>query len=105
MMDRVQSFNVDVTSGKTEYSGVVANVGTPDNILIDNKGRLIVASPANNQVIAFDLDNHSQHIIFDASTKENQEIANEWFRRSHLVLPRAELVLPNLYIPLPGLLT
>lgn len=105
MMDRVISFNVDVTNGKAEYSGVVANVGTPDNIIIDNNGNLIVASPANNQVIAFDFKNHSQHIIFDASTKENQEIANEWFRRSHLGLPRAELVTPNLFSPLPGLLT
>ncbi|MBR9847097.1 MAG: SMP-30/gluconolactonase/LRE family protein [Algicola sp.] len=105
MMDRVKSFNVDVTNGKAEYSGVVANVGTPDNIIMDNNGNLIVASPANNQVIAFDFKHNSQHIIFDASTKENQEIANEWFRRSHLGLPRAELVTPNLFNPLPGLLT
>lgn len=105
MMDRVKSFNVDVNNGKIAYSGVVANVGTPDNILIDDNGNLIVASPANNQVIAFDFKNHSQHIIFDASTKENQEIANEWFRRSHLGIPRAELVTPNLFGPLPGLLT
>lgn len=105
MMDRVKSFNVDVINGKIAYSGVVANVGTPDNILIDDNGNLIVASPANNQVIAFDFKNHSQHIIFDASTKENQEIANEWYRRSHLGIPRAELVTPNLFSPLPGLLT
>jgi len=105
MMDRVKSFNVDINNGITEYSGVVAKVGTPDNILIDDSGNLVVASPANNQVIAFDFEDHSQHIIFDASTKENQEIANEWFRRSHLGLPRAELVSPNLFSPLPGLLT
>ena len=105
MMDRVKSFDVDVTNGKAEYVGVVAYVGTPDNIIFDNNGNLIVASPANNQIIAFDFKNHSQHIIFDASTKENQEIANEWFRRSHLGLPRAELVTPNLFSPLPGLLT
>lgn len=105
MMDRVHSFEVDIMNGKTAYSGVAANVGTPDNILIDNSGRLLVASPVTNQVVAVDLKNHSQHIIFDASTKENQKITNEWFRRSHLGLARAELLTPNLYSPLPGLLT
>ena len=44
-------------------------------------------------------------IIFNASTKENQKITNEWVRRSHLGLARAELLTPNLYSPLPGLLT
>ncbi len=105
MMDRVHSFEVDIMSGKTAYSGVAANVGTPDNILIDKSGRLLVASPVTNQVVAVDLKNHSQHIIFDASTKENQKITNEWFRRSHLGLARAELLSPNLYSPLPGLVT
>ncbi len=105
MMDRIHSFEVDVNSGKTKYSGVIANVGTPDNILIDNKGRLIVASPVFNQVVAVDLKNHSQHIIFDASTKENQKIANEFVRRSHLGKAVLELLTPKLYSPLPGLLT
>lgn len=105
MMDRVHSFEVDIMNGKTAYSGVAANVGTPDNILIDKNGRLLVASPVTNQVVAVDLKNHSQHIIFDASTKENQKITNEWFRRSHLGLPRAELLSPDLHSPLSGLLT
>lgn len=105
MMNRIHSFEVDVNSGKTKYYGVVANVGTPDNILIDNKGRLIVASPVFNQVVAVDLKNHSQHIIFDASTKENQKIANEIVRRSHLGMELLELLTPKLFSPMPGLLT
>ena len=95
MMNRIHSFEVDVNSGKTKYYGVVANVGTPDNILIDNKGRIIVASPVFNQVVAVDLKNHSQHIIFDASTKENQKIANEIVRRSHLGMELLELLTPK----------
>ncbi len=105
MMDRVHSFEVDVTGGKIKYAGVVANVATPDNILIDNKGRLLVGSPLTNQLVAVDLTNHSQHIIFNGATKENQKITNEWFRRSHLGLARAELFSPNLYSPLPGQLS
>ena len=105
MMNRVLSFYVDVATGETRHSGIAATVLTPDNILVDTKGRLFIASPVTNQVIAVDFKNHSQHLIFDASTKETQKIADEWFRRSHLGLARAELITPNVHIPLPGLLT
>ncbi len=105
MMDRVHKFEVDVNNGKAEYSEVAANVESPDNILIDQKGRLIVASPLFNQVVAVDFENHSQHILFDGSTKENLKISNEWVRRSHLGLERLEIVSPDLFHPLPGLLT
>ena len=105
MMDRVHSFEVDISSGTTKYIGVAANVGSPDNLCIDNEGRLIVASPLYNQVIAVDFKNHSHHIIFDGSTKENLKMTNEWIRRSHLGMERLELLSPDLFLPLPGLLT
>lgn len=105
MMDRVHKFEVDTNSGSSKYAGVVANVGTPDNLLIDSEGRLIVASPLNNQVIAIDFENHSQHVLFDGSTKDNLKITNEWNRRSHLGLERLELFTPDLFNPLPGLIT
>jgi sugar lactone lactonase YvrE len=105
MMDRVHKLEVDIKTGEVNYIGVAANVGTPDNILIDEAGRLIVASPLYNRVIAIDFNNHSQHIIFDGSTKDNLESTNEWNRRSHLGLERLELVSPDLFSPLPGLLT
>ena len=105
MMDRIHKFQVDTKSGSAKYAGVAANVGTPDNLLIDSQGRLIVASPLNNQVVAVDFENHSQHVLFDGSTKDNLKITNEWNRRSHLGLERLELVTPDAFHPLPGLLT
>ncbi len=105
MMNRVHAFEVDTKSGSANYLGVAANVGSPDNILIDKKGRLVVASPLYNQVVAFDFKNHSQHIIFDGSTKENLKQSNEWNRRSNLGMERLELLSPDLFNPLPGLLT
>ena len=101
----MHSFEVDITSGVANYIGVVANVGSPDNILIDQEGRLIVASPLYNQVVAVDFKNHSQHIIFDGSTKDNLKNTNEWNRRSHLGMERLELLSPDLFLPLPGLIT
>lgn len=105
MMDRVHSFEVDIKNGVTKYIGVVANVGSPDNILIDQEGRLIIASPLYNQVVAVDFKNHSQHIIFDGSTKDNLKNTNEWNRRSRLGMERLELLSPDLFSPLPGLIT
>lgn len=105
MMDRVHKLKVDTKTGKANYIGVAANVGSPDNILIDKEGRLIVASPLYNQVVAIDLKNHSQHVIFDGSTKDNLKFTNEWKRRSHLGMERLEILSPDLFSPLPGLLT
>jgi len=105
MMDRVHKFEVDINSGVAKYAGVTVNVGTPDNLLIDQKGRLIIASPIYNQVIAVDFENHSQHVIFDGSTKDNLKNTNEWNRRSHLGMERLEVLSPDLFLPLPGLLT
>lgn len=105
MMDRVHKLEVDIKTGEVNYIGVAANVGSPDNILIDKEGRLIVASPLYNQVVAVDFKNHSQHIIFDGSTKDNLKMTDEWNRRSHLGMERLELLSPDLTFPLPGLLT
>lgn len=105
MMDRVHKFEIDTNSGSAKYAGVAANVGSPDNLLIDQEGRLIVASPLYNQVIAVDFENHSQHVIFDASTNANSKVSNEYTRRSRLGMERLELLTPDLFHPLPGLLT
>ncbi len=105
MMDRVHAVEVDINNGTTKYMGVAANVGTPDNILLDKKGRLLVASPIHNQVLVIDFQNHSKHIIFDGSSDTGKEITQEWVRRSHLGEPRLELLSPDLFDPLPGLIT
>ena len=105
MMDRIHHFDVDVSTGIAQYAGIAANVGTPDNLLIDQKGRLVVASPLYNQVVVIDFKNHSQHILFDGSTKDNLKVTDEWTRRSRLGMERLELLNPDLFSPLPGLVT
>ena len=105
MMDRVHRLEVDTKTGKSSYLGVATNVGTPDNLLIDNEGRLVIASPLYNQVILVDFENHSQHVIFDGSTPENVRVTNEWHRRSRLGMERLDQLSGDLFSPLPGLLT
>ncbi|RYY26215.1 MAG: DUF839 domain-containing protein [Chitinophagaceae bacterium] len=105
LMNRILSFDVDITNGKTSNHGVAAVVVGPDNICVDSQGRLIVASPITSTVTAVDFKNHSQHIIFDASTPETRKLADEWFFRSQTGKPRLDLFTRKLFGPLPGLLT
>ncbi len=105
MMDRIHQFEVDVVSGTAEYAGVAAHTGTPDNLLVDNEGRLVVACPVYNQVVMIDFDKHTQYVLFDGSTDNGRKISNEWNRRSHLGMERLELMTPELFSPLPGIVT
>jgi sugar lactone lactonase YvrE len=105
IMNRVLSYEVDVTTGETKPAGVVATVAAPDNLLVDKKGRLLIASPVMNQVIGIDFKNHSQHLVFDAATKETKQVADDWFRRCQLGMARLELITPRMHGPMPGLLT
>ena len=105
MMDRIHKYEVDLENGTLNYSGVAVHVGTPDNIKMDSEGRLLVASPIYNKVIRFDLENQSSQVLFDGSTKDNSAISNEWTRRSHLGIPRGELLTAEMFEPLPGLIT
>ena len=105
LMDRVHQFEVNVNEGSTHYKGVVARVGSPDNILVDQKGRLVVASPLFNQVVVIDMENHSQQVLFDGSSELNSELSREWDRRNHLGEKLMDLFTPALFQPLPGLLT
>jgi sugar lactone lactonase YvrE len=77
MKNKVHSFEVDVITGEATYLEIVANIQNPDNLLIDTKGRLIAALPSINQVVAVDLKNHSQHIIFEESATAHLKIQSD----------------------------
>lgn len=105
MMDRVHAFEVDTKNGSVKYSGIAAYIQTPDNLLVDQRGRLLVASTNSNQVLAIDFKDHTQHVIFDGSTEENIKITNEMNRRNHLGLERFKFIPAGMFNPLPGGLT
>lgn len=105
MMDKVHDYNVDVKGGTVNYNGVAATILSPDNVLVDKDGRLFIASTFSNQVVAVDFKNHSQHIIFDGTTKENIQITNEMNRRDHLGLERLKFNATGMFSPLPGGIT
>lgn len=105
MMDKVHEYDVDVTNGTVKYSGVAANILSPDNVLIDKDGRLFIASTFSNQVVAVDFKEHTQHVIFNGVTKENILLTNELNRRNHLGLERLKFNATGMFAPLPGGIT
>jgi sugar lactone lactonase YvrE len=105
MMDRIQSFKINLSQGEIIDQDMAAFVPAPDNIMIDHKGRLVVALPLFNQVMALNLERKNIQVLFDGSTTENRKITQEWMLRSQLGMERLELLTPELSNPLPGLVT
>jgi sugar lactone lactonase YvrE len=105
MMDRIHVFEVNTAEGSLGKRDICAYVIGPDNLTFDNEGRLVVALPILSQVVAIDLENKSTHIVFDGASPKGREISAEWTRRSHLNLPRLELLNQDMSDPLPGVLT
>jgi sugar lactone lactonase YvrE/ketosteroid isomerase-like protein len=105
MNDRILGYRLDVESGQLSEGRVVAQVPTPDNIELDDSGRLWVASPIANALLVVDPDSGAWSTAFHRPTPEHQAVYAEWRRRTASGEPRLELIGPSMWSPLPGLLT
>ncbi|NNE98775.1 MAG: hypothetical protein HKN25_07115 [Pyrinomonadaceae bacterium] len=105
MMNRVLSFDVNLDSPAVSNRETYAYVLTPDNIAIDSKDNLAVASPLSNIVVAIDAKCKSVHTLFSAPSTANSAAQNTWVINSNLGKPLLSLVTPETAQPLPGLLT
>ena len=104
-MDRVLRFRVDVQKGTVSDREVYQTVYGPDNLAIDIDDNLWIASFFGNQVLAVDHTCQSVHKVFRADSKSHTAFLGKWVKRSHLGLPRGELLTPNAHEPLPNFLT
>lgn len=105
MGDRILGFDLDSATGELTNRRVVATVLTPDNLKLDEKGLLWVASPIRNEVLIVDPDSGETRSFFRAATPENDLASAEWSRRAEAAEPRLDLMSPAQWAPLPGLLT
>ncbi len=103
--DQVTAYVLSVATGTLTGRRVLARVMTPDNIELDAQGRLWVASPVQNAVIAVDVANGATQTVFRAQTPEGDRIVAEWRRRGTTREPRLDLLTPDAHKPLPGLVT
>ncbi len=103
--NRVNAFRVSFKTGKLSHRKTLANVLLPDNIEIDARGHLWVASLVRNEILTIDPDSGKVTSAFRAQTADNDRIAAEWQRRSSARQPLLDLFTPKLWAPLPGPVT
>jgi len=103
--NRVLAFDVDLETGTVSNQRVLADVISPDNIEMDEYGRLWVASPISNTLSVIDPDTGTLTTAFDPSAGANAALVAEFQRRGIAGEPRLDLLAPELFAPMPGLLT
>ena len=105
MADRIVGFKVSLSTGELSERRVVASLPTPDNIELDESGRLWVASPVRNEIVVIDPESGETRSVFRPESAENDRISEEWRRRAEAGEPRLDLLSPAVWEPMPGLLT
>jgi sugar lactone lactonase YvrE len=103
--NRIVGFRISPETGELSDRRVVANVLTPDNIEIDESGRLWVASAIGNELLVVDPASGAVRSVFRSRTAASDSVVTEWRRRSAAGEPRLPLFSPAMWAPLPGLVT
>jgi len=102
--DVITAYRLSVETGALSERRVLASVLSPDNIELDEQGRVWVASPIQSAVLVIDPASGRTETVFRARL-EGDPLVAEWRRRGDAREPRLELITPELWTPLPGLLT
>ena len=105
MANRIIGYRLSVPTGMLTDKRVVAELPTPDNIELDEAGRLWVASPIANALLVVDPESGQWSTAFHPETPENQRLVAEWAGRGQSGESRLALFGPDMWAPLPGLIT
>lgn len=105
LTDSITSYRLAVESGDLADRRVVATVSGPDNIELDEHGRLWVASPVQSAIYVIDPDSGATTTVFRTHTATSERMVAEWSRRKARREPLLELFAPDLWAPLSGALT
>jgi len=103
--NRVNAYRLSMKTGKLSGHRVLASVLLPDNIELDERGNLLVASLVRSEIVMINPDSGEVKSMFRAQTVDNDRISAEWRRRSEARKPLLDLFAPNLWAPLPGPVT
>ncbi|TIX51706.1 SMP-30/gluconolactonase/LRE family protein [Alteraurantiacibacter aquimixticola] len=105
LANRVLGFSIDVAAGRLGEQRVIADVTTPDNVELDEDGRLWVTSPIANEVVLVDPESGESWKVFAPSADTSAEIAAEWRRLLDEGQSPQALLGPEMSGPMPGILT
>jgi hypothetical protein len=93
---------VDEARGALGEQRILAHVLTPDNVEMDDTGRVWVASPLGNAILRVDPDSGDVRSVFDPESAESDRIVAEWHRRGEAGKPRLDLMGPGMSAPRPN---
>ena len=105
MKNRVLEFDLDLSTGKLSNQTTLASIPTPDNMELNHDGKLWVASPLSNQILAIDLESGNTSIVFDAQTEVGLENLQKGLQLMDNGEGFADLLTEELFGEMPGLLT
>jgi sugar lactone lactonase YvrE len=103
--DSITAYRLSVASGELSERRVVATISAPDNVELDEHGRLWVASPVQSAIYVIDPDSGATRTVFRARTSASERTVAEWSRRKAAREPLLDLFAPALWGPLPGAAT
>lgn len=103
--DLIAAYRVSVADGALSERRIIAGVYGPDNIEMDDQGRLWVASVLLSSLIVVDPDTGDLRTVFRERSPETEAIITEWRRRAARREGAVELFTPPLWGRLPGGIT
>jgi sugar lactone lactonase YvrE len=103
--DRITAYRLSVASGHIADPRVLATMTAPDNVELDEHGRLWIASPVTSAVYVVDPDSGATTTVFRVHTVKSERAVAEWNRRKAAREPLLELFAPDMWAPMPGAAT
>ena len=103
--DRVLKAPLHVAAGRIGKPSVLAAIPTPDNLELDARGQLWVASPILNEVGVLDTRTGEYRPVFRQQSLAQGDRAADFVRRGRASTPRIALFTPEQWEPLPGPVT
>jgi sugar lactone lactonase YvrE len=104
MGNRVLRFQMDAAGGLSERT-VVLEVNGPDNVEVDDQGRLWVAEPLLSEIVVYDPAAGTTQSVFRISTPESEQAVADITALREAGEPWLQLMGPPLWSPAPGAIT
>jgi len=105
LADRITAYRLSVESGELTEHKVVATISAPDNVELDEHGRLWVASPVQSAIYVIDPESGVARMVFRVRTATSDRVVAEWNRRKAARESLLELFAPDLWAPMSGAAT
>lgn len=102
---RVTRYELDVAAGAVASPQVVVDGVVPDNIELDDRGRLWVGAPLPNTMLVYDPENGSIASLLPGPTEARTTLQAEWVRRGEEGESRMGLLGPDAWAPFSGFVT